>query len=39
MTTGTVTDAALVDRVAALGVDAFTSDDPAGVCARLARAA
>jgi glycerophosphoryl diester phosphodiesterase len=34
-----VNDAALLHRVAALGVDAVTTDDPAGVRARLARAA
>jgi glycerophosphoryl diester phosphodiesterase len=39
VTTGTVNDAALLHRVAALGVDAVTTDDPAGVRARLARAA
>jgi glycerophosphoryl diester phosphodiesterase len=39
VTTGTVNDAAMLDRVAALGVDAVTTDDPAGLRAGLARAA
>jgi len=39
VTTGTVNDAALLRRVAALGVDAVTTDDPAALRARLAIAA
>jgi len=39
VTTGTVNDATLLDRVAALGVDAVTSDDPAAVRAAFAAAA
>ena len=39
VTTGTVNDAALLRRVAALGVDAVTTDDPAALRARLAAAA
>jgi glycerophosphoryl diester phosphodiesterase len=39
VTTGTVNDAALLRRVAALGVDAVTTDDPAGLRARLSVAA
>ncbi len=39
VTTGTVNDAALLHRVAALGVDAVTTDDPAALRARLAVAA
>jgi glycerophosphoryl diester phosphodiesterase len=39
LTTGTVNDAALLHRVAALGVDAVTTDDPAALRARLAAAA
>ena len=38
VTTGTVNDAALLGRVAALGVDAVTTDDPAALRARLAAA-
>jgi len=36
VTTGTVNDAALLSRVAAFGVDAVTTDDPAALRARLA---
>ena len=36
--TGTVNDAALLSRVAAFGVDAVTTDDPAALRARLALA-
>ena len=39
VTTGTVNDAALLRRVAAFGVDAVTTDDPAALRARLAAAA
>jgi glycerophosphoryl diester phosphodiesterase len=39
VTTGSVNDAALLRRVAALGVDAVTTDDPAALRARLAAAA
>ena len=39
VTTGTVNDAALLRRVAARGVDAVTSDDPAALRAALAAAA
>jgi DNA-binding response OmpR family regulator len=39
VTTGTVNDAALLRRVAAFGVDAVTTDDPAALRARLAVAA
>ena len=39
VTTGTVNDAALLRRVAAHGVDAVTTDDPADLRARLAAAA
>jgi glycerophosphoryl diester phosphodiesterase len=39
VSTGTVNDAALLWRVAALGVDALTSDDPASLRAALAAAA
>ena len=39
VTTGTVNDAALLGRVAALGVDAVTTDDPAALRARLAAVA
>ena len=39
VTTGTVNDEALLRRVAALGVDAVTTDDPAALRARLAVAA
>ena len=39
VTTGTVNDAALLRRVAALGVDAVTTDDPAALRAGLAIAA
>jgi glycerophosphoryl diester phosphodiesterase len=39
VTTGTVNDPALLRRVAAFGVDAVTSDDPAALRARLAVAA
>jgi glycerophosphoryl diester phosphodiesterase len=36
VTTGTVNEAVLLRRVAALGVDAVTTDDPAALRARLA---
>jgi glycerophosphoryl diester phosphodiesterase len=39
VTTGTVNDATLLRRVAALGIDAVTTDDPAALRARLAIAA
>jgi hypothetical protein len=39
VTTGTVNDAALLGRLAALGVGAVTTDDPAALRARLAAAA
>ena len=39
VTTGTVNDAALLRRVAALGVDAVTTDDPGALRAGLAIAA
>jgi glycerophosphoryl diester phosphodiesterase len=39
VTTGTVNDATLLRRVAALGIDAVTTDDPAALRARLAVAA
>ncbi len=39
VTTGTVNDVALLRRVAALGIDAVTTDDPATLRAKLAVAA
>jgi glycerophosphoryl diester phosphodiesterase len=39
VTTGTVNDPALLRRVAAFGVDAVTTDDPAALRARPAAAA
>jgi glycerophosphoryl diester phosphodiesterase len=39
VTTGTVNDATLLRRVAALGVEAVTTDDPAALRAPLALAA